>query len=373
MNVTPTAEQVEFSVIARRFLEEVSEAQYVRRSLEQEVPFDRDLWRRIADMGWLSLGVPEEYGGARTNMFDIVVLMEEVGRALFPATLFSTVCLGAAAILMNGDESQKAAYLPSIVRGEAIVSLAVCEDRAGWDGSNVETRAERGGGGWLLNGTKLFVPDGSDADVLVVLARTDAGPTLFLVDATAPGVTRRTHETMDRTRRLAQVDLDGVMVRDSATLGTPGTAIDTLLPVLQRAAVGLAAEQVGGAQCVLDMSVTYAKSRMQFDRPIGSFQAIKHKCADMLLKVETARSATYYAAWTADEAPEDLPVAASLAKAYCSEAYYYCAAQNIQIHGGIGFTWEHDAHLYFKRAASSQILLGSPEQHRELIAGLLNL
>jgi alkylation response protein AidB-like acyl-CoA dehydrogenase len=225
--------------------------------------------------------------------------------------------------------------------------------------------ASESGGGWTLDGHKMFVIDGAVADLVLVAAHTGRGVSLFAVEGTASGLTRTALATMDQTRKQARLEFAGTPAR---LVGEEGGAGDVLTRTLDLAAVALAAEQVGGAQRCLDMAVEYAKSRIQFGRPIGSFQAIKHKCADMLLEVESAKSAAYYAGWAAAEDSDELPVVASLAKSYCSEAYFHAAAENIQIHGGIGFTWEHDAHLYFKRAKSSELLLGDPSYHRELLA-----
>jgi alkylation response protein AidB-like acyl-CoA dehydrogenase len=216
-----------------------------------------------------------------------------------------------------------------------------------------------------LNGTKSFVLDGHLADLIIVAARSSAGVSLYTVAGDAAGLTRTALSTMDQTRRQAKLEFSNT---PATLLGADGKGWDILSTVLDLAAIGLAAEQVGGAQFVLEMAVQYAKDRVQFGRPIGSFQAIKHKCADMLLEVESAKSAAYYGLWCASEMNEELPSVASLAKAYCSEAYFHATAENIQIHGGIGFTWEHPAHLYFKRAKSSELLFGDPTYHRELLA-----
>ena len=220
----------------------------------------------------------------------------------------------------------------------------------------------------MLDGRKSFVLDGHVADLLLVVAQADGGPSLFAVRGGADGLERRPLETLDMTRKQAALELDGVPGR---LIGAEGSAADVVERTLRQAAVALAAEQVGGAQRCLDMSVEYAKIRMQFGRAIGSFQAIKHMCADLLLEVESARSAAYYAAWAAQEQSDELPLVSSLAKAFCSEAYFRAAADNIQIHGGIGFTWEHDAHLYYRRAKSTELMLGTPEEHREIAAGYL--
>ena len=227
------------------------------------------------------------------------------------------------------------------------------------------TATSADGDAWKISGTKMYVLDGHTASLLIVAARTDAGVSLFAVDGDAAGVTRTALSTMDQTRKQAKVELADASGR---LIGTDGGGWAVLEQVLDLAAVALAAEQVGGAQACLDMAVQYAKDRVQFGRPIGSFQAIKHKCADMLLEVESAKSAAYYAGWAASELNDELPSVASLAKAYCSEAYFHAAAENIQIHGGIGFTWEHPAHLYFKRAKSSELLFGDPTYHREQLA-----
>jgi alkylation response protein AidB-like acyl-CoA dehydrogenase len=288
-----------------------------------------------------------------------------MGAALLCAPFFSTVALAANALLTSGDVDAKKNYLPGIASGETIATLAITEDNGKWDFSGVECVAQPKGDRWALDGHKMFVLDGHVADLVIVAARTGEGVTLFAVDGDAAGLTRTPLPTMDQTRKQARLEFSGT---PATLIGTEGGAEPGLSKTLDLAAVALAAEQVGGAQHVLDASVEYAKTRIQFGRPIGSFQAIKHKCADMLLEVESAKSAAYYAGWAAAEDSDELPVVASLAKSYCSEAYFHAAAENIQIHGGIGFTWEHPAHLYFKRAKSSELLLGDPSYHRELLA-----
>jgi alkylation response protein AidB-like acyl-CoA dehydrogenase len=301
---------------------------------------------------------------------ELIVVLEEMGRSLMCAPYFSTVALAANAILTSGDDAAKKELLPGIASGDSIATLAFTEDNGRWDEGGITTAATRAGDGWTLEGHKMFVLDGHVANLLVVAARTPAGLSLFAVEENAPGLTRTPLATMDQTRKQARLELSGTPAR---LIGADGGASAGLSKTLDLAAVALAAEQVGGAQRCLDMSVEYAKQRVQFGRPIGSFQAIKHKCADMLLEVESAKSAAYYAGWAAAEASDELGVVASLAKAYCSDAYFHAAAENIQIHGGIGFTWEHDAHLYFKRAKSSELLLGDPTYHRELLAQRIGL
>jgi alkylation response protein AidB-like acyl-CoA dehydrogenase len=288
-----------------------------------------------------------------------------MGRALLCAPFFSSVVLAGAALSASGDEEAKKAYLPGIASGEIRATLALTEDSGRWDASGVALAATPSGDGWRLDGHKTFVVDGYTADVLLVVGRGEAGITLFAVDGAARGLQRAVMPTMDQTRKQARLTFSAVPAR---LVGVAGKGWPIVARALDLAAIGLAAEQVGGAQRVLEMSVEYAKVRVQFGRPIGSFQAIKHKCADMLLAVESAKSAAYYAAWAAAEDNDEVPVMASLAKAYCSEAYFHAAAENIQIHGGIGFTWDHPAHLYFKRAKSSELILGDPAYHRELLA-----
>jgi alkylation response protein AidB-like acyl-CoA dehydrogenase len=288
-----------------------------------------------------------------------------MGRALLCAPFFSTVVLASQTLIHSGDSAAQAAHLPGIASGETIATLAYTEPSGKWDEAGITMQATASGDGFTLSGTKMFVIDGHTANLIIVAARTGKGVSLFTVAGDAAGLTRTALSTMDQTRKQAKLEFANT---PATLLGTEGEGWAVLGKVLDLAAVALAAEQVGGAQKVLDMAVEYAKVRVQFGRPIGSFQAIKHKCADMLLEVESAKSAAYYGMWCAAELNDELPSVASLAKAYCSEAYFHAAAENIQIHGGIGFTWEHPAHLYFKRAKSSELLFGDPTYHRELLA-----
>jgi alkylation response protein AidB-like acyl-CoA dehydrogenase len=371
MNLAFSDEQEELRRSVRRFLADKSPESEVRRLMETEGGFDPAVWGQMAEqLGLQSLAIPEEYGGSGFSFVELVVVMEEMGRALQCAPFFSSVVLAAHALLASGDEEAKKQWLPRIASGELRATLALTEDAGRWDEQGVTAIARRDPGtegGYLLDGHKSFVFDGHTADLILVVARVEdaAGVSLLAVDGDAPGLARRAMATMDQTRKQARLDFSSVPAR---RIGAEGDAWPFVARALDLAAIALAAEQVGGAQRVLEMSVEYAKVRVQFGRPIGSFQAIKHKCADMLLAVESAKSAAYYAAWTAAEDNEELPVMASLAKAYCSEAYFQAAADNIQIHGGIGFTWDHPAHLYFKRAKSSELILGDPAYHRELLA-----
>jgi alkylation response protein AidB-like acyl-CoA dehydrogenase len=334
--------------------------------METTEGYDPEVWSQMGQqLGLQGLHIPEEYGGSGYSYVELIVVLEEMGRALLAAPYFSTVALAANAILASGDDSAKKELLPGIASGETIATLAFTEDSGRWDEEGITMTASKSGDSYTLDGSKMFVIDGHTANLLIVAARTDGGVSLFSVDGDASGLTRTPLQTMDQTRKQARVEFSGTPAR---LIGTEGQGWQALSKTLDLAAVALAAEQVGGAQKCLDMSVDYAKNRIQFGRPIGSFQAIKHKCADMLLEVESSKSAAYYAGWAAAEDNDELPVVASLAKSYCSEAYFHAAAENIQIHGGIGFTWEHDAHLYFKRAKSSEILFGDPTYHRELLA-----
>jgi alkylation response protein AidB-like acyl-CoA dehydrogenase len=358
-------EQLELRSAVRRFLDAKSPAAEVRRLMETDRGYDPAVWAQMAEqLGLQGLAIPEEHGGSGFGPVEQLVVLEEMGRALLCAPYFASVVLAANALLLSGDDAACKDLLPGIADGTTIVTLAAAEGSGDWRATPTVV-ATASGTGHVLSGEKSFVLDGHVADLLLVTAVTPAGPSLFAVDATDPSVGRRLLETLDMTRKLAVVTLRETPAR---LVGEDGAAAVVVADVLARAAVALAAEQVGGAQRCLDMAVEYAKLRVQFGRQIGSFQAIKHKCADMLLEVESARSAAYYAAWTGQDRPEELAMIASLAKAYCSEAYAHTAAENIQVHGGIGFTWEHDAHLYYRRARSSEAMFGTPTEHWDVVA-----
>jgi len=362
-------EQQELRRGLRRFLEDKSPARQVRRLMETDEGHDRALWSQMAQqLGLQGLTIPEEHGGAGGGPVEQLIVLEEMGRVLLCAPYLATAVLAVNALQASGDAAAQREFLPGIAAGTSIATLAVPEDDGSWSTERLRTRARRSGDTYLLEGSKSFVLDGTIADLVLVVAQADAGPTLFAVDGRAPQLSRRSLETIDMTRKQAALVFDGVPARLVGIAGAAGRVVES---AMQRSIVALAAEQVGGAQRCLEMSVEYAKLRVQFGRPIGSFQAIKHKCADMLLEVESAKSAAYYAAWAAAESSTELPLVASLAKAYCSEAYFHVAAENIQVHGGIGFTWEHDAHLYYRRAKSSEMMLGSPTHHREIAATYL--
>ncbi len=374
-----TEEQEELRKTARTFLAACSSPARVRTAMQSERGYDPEVWRRIGgELGWTSILIPEAYGGAGLTYVELIGLLEEMGAVLLCAPFFSSVCLAGNALLIGGTDEQKHRYLPGIAAGETIATLACSGPKGRWNADGIEAVATRDGSHFILNGIETFVLDGLVADVLVIAARCAGsrgteGVSLFAVTADTAGVERRLLPTMDQTRKQAEITLHDVRVPGAALLGTEGDGWRILSQTFDRAAIALSAEQVGGAQRCLDMSVEYAKQRVQFGRPIGSFQAIKHKCADMFLRVESARSASYYAGWAAATNDPELPVLASLAKAYCSDAYFHCAAESVQIHGGVGFTWEYDVHLHFKRAKSSESLLGDAAYHRELVAQRIGL
>src|SRR5215467_5113851 len=361
-----TDEQEELRRTMRRFCEDRSPSTEVRRLMASTDGYSPPVWEQMASqLGLQSLTIPERYGGAGFGYVELAIVLEEMGRVLFCAPYFATAAMAVNALLASGDADACSAHLPSIAAGETIATLALAEDTGRWDEEGVTLHAERFGDGWALDGHKSFVLDGTIASLVLVAARTWFGVSLFAVEGDADGLTRTPLETLDQTRKLARLEFARTPAR---LVGADGGAWPGIARTLDLAAIALAAEQVGGAQRCLDMSVEYAKVRYQFGRPIGSFQVIKHRCADLLLEVESARAAAQYAAWAAAEESAEVPVAASLAKSTCSDAYFRAAADNIQIHGGIGFTWEHDAHLYFKRAKSSQLFLGDAAYHREHLA-----
>ncbi|MBS9376392.1 acyl-CoA dehydrogenase family protein [Rhodococcus sp. B50] len=369
--LTSTPEQDELRSVVRRLFDTHSSEEHVRSFLDQTSGFDVTSWKLMAEqVGVQALAIPEEYGGAGFGFAELAIVLEESGRSLLCAPLLSTCVLATYALLLAEDPETASRYLPGIAAGETIATLAVTEGNETASEENVHVRAELHEGSYRITGVKSYVLDGADADLLIVAARTERGLSLFTVDAHTEGVTTEPLSTLDRTRNLATVTLNGA---PASLLGEDGRGWDIVAEVLDIGAAALAAEQVGGAAHVLESTVEYAKMRRQFGRPIGSFQAIKHQLADMLVELESARSAAYYACGAVGANSEDRALASSIAKTYCSDAYYHIAAQSIQIHGGIGFTWEHPAHLYFKRARGSQTLLGSPGVHRRRIAELVGL
>jgi alkylation response protein AidB-like acyl-CoA dehydrogenase len=371
VNFAYSEEQEELRRTVRAFLDQKSPETEVRRLMETEDGLDPAVWSQMAEqLGLQGLAIPEEFGGSGFSYVELCIVLEEMGRRLLVAPFFSSVVLAANTLLESGDDAAKKELLPGIASGETFATLALTEDNGRWDEAGITLRATQSGGAWSLTGAKSFVLDGAIADLILVAARTDAGVSIFAVQGDAPGLTRTRLATMDLTRKQAKLEFADTPAR---LIGAEGAGWGVLETVLDLVNVALVNESVGGAQEVLETAVQYAKDRVQFGRPIGSFQAIKHKCADMLLEVESSKSAAYYAASCAAERTDELPTTACLAKAYVGEAYFHAAAENIQIHGGIGFTWEHSAHLYFKRAKSSELLFGDPAYHREMLAQRLGL
>jgi acyl-CoA dehydrogenase len=346
---------------ARKFLAEHASSVRVRRILDTDEPYDRDLWRGVAEMGWTGTAIPESCGGAGFGYLELCVIAEELGRSVAPIPFSSTVYLAAEALLLAGSEAQKRKWLPRIASGEVIGCLALAEGAGAPTSRAVRTRATGG----RISGTKAPVADGDVADVAVVAARADGGDlSLFLVDLAVPGVTRTTLPTVDPTRSHARLVFDGA---PAEPLGSPGAGAALLERLLDRAAVLVAFEQVGGAQAALDMAREYALGRFAFGRPIASFQAIKHKLVDMYVGVELARSNAYYAAWALSTDAPELPVAAAAARVSATEAYFHAAKENIQTHGGMGFTWEFDCHLHYRRAKLTGLGLGSARRWKDLL------
>ncbi|HTO72018.1 MAG TPA: acyl-CoA dehydrogenase family protein [Myxococcota bacterium] len=373
MNFGFSEEQELLRSTAREFLAREAPMTAVRELMDDPRGYRPETWAKLAELGWLGLLLPEEYGGAGLSLVDEIVVAEELGRALTPSPFLATF-QGALAVLHAGTETQKKELLPDVAAGRKILTFAITEEAGNENPDELTTRAERKGAGYALTGTKLFVPDAQNADVLVVAARSggpgEAGIALFLVEKGAPGLAITPLASMDQTRRIAEVRFEETPAQ---VLGSPESGWATWKTVRAHTLVHLSAEALGGAQKVLEDSVKYAKERVQFGKPIGVNQAIKHKCADMLIQVESSKSITYYAAWAVAEKTAEAELAASMAKAYTSDAYRATSAENIQIHGGVGFTWEYDCHLYFKRAKAIEVTYGDSTEHRERVAQLLKL
>ena len=370
MRFSFTPEQDEFRTSLRRALEARSPTKEVRRLMATEQGFDREGWKKLnQEMGLTAVPIPEAHGGGGFGFGELGIVLEEMGRSLLCAPFFSTAVLATTAILNAGTEGQKKALLPKIAAGDLSATLAFSEDSGLNDAASVAATATPSGGGYKLDGTKSFVLDGHTADLIVVLARKpgstgEEGLSFFTVDGSAAGLERRLLKTMDETRKLARLTFKGV---EAKLLGAEGKAADPFAKTMQQVIVCLANEMVGGAERLREDALDYVKMRMQFGRAIASFQTTKNKAADMLVDVEMAKSAAYYAAAALDEGDEDTPAIASLAKATAAEAYLQTAIHAVQMHGGIGFTWDNDTHLWFKRAKSSEILFGDANHHRELM------
>jgi alkylation response protein AidB-like acyl-CoA dehydrogenase len=363
-----TDEQQEFRSVLRRFLEDKSPTTEVRRLMETDEGCDPEVWRQLSqELGLTAIHIPESYGGQGFGVGELAIAVEEMGRALLCAPYFASTVLAATAILKAGSEDQKQLMLPDIASGETVATLALAENSGAWDTSGVAMTATANGDKYTLEGTKSFVLDGCTAGVIVVVARKagssgDDGVSFFTVAGDAAGLERAQLNSMDPTRKLARLTFSGV---EAELLGEEGGAAGPLAETLDVAAICLANEMVGGAERLRKSAVEYANMRVQFGRAIGSFQTLKHKAADMLLEVELAKSAAYYAAAAADEDDEEVSALASLAKSAAADVYMQTAVHTVQIHGGIGFTWDNDTHLWFKRAKSSEVFLGGSAYHRE--------
>ena len=370
MQFTFTEEQEEFRRYLRRFLDDKSPATEVRRLMETDDGYDPAVWRQLCnDLGLPAVQIPETYGGQGFGFVELGIVLEEMGRALLCAPYFASAVLASNAILNGATEEQKRELLPPLAAGEVVATLALAEDSGRWDCAGIAMTASRTDSGFVLDGVKSFVLDGHTAGLIVVAARCagtegDEGLSLFAVNADASGLTRKLLQSADPTRKLARLEFNAV---PATLLGEEEAAAAPLAKTLNQAAGCLASEMVGGAERLRESALEYAQMRMQFGRPIASFQAIKHKSAELLLEVELAKSAAYYAAQAADDEADDLPAVASLAKACAADAYTQTAVATVQLHGGIGFTWDNDTHLWFKRAKGSEVFLGTPAYHRELM------
>lgn len=368
MQFSFTSEQDELRSVLRRYFEDTSPTSTVRRLMETPQGWDRDHWRDLHEqLGVGGVHVPEEYGGLGLGYVELGIVVEEMGRTLACLPFFASSVLATTALLNAADGAQKTRFLPGLTRGETIASLAFAEPNGRWDAAGVATTATPADGGYSLDGVKSYVLDGASADLIIVLARApgsqgEAGLSFFTVRRDAPGLTAQSLTSLDPTRKLARITFAGVK---ADLLGEREGAAEPFAKTLALASTLLASEMVGGAERLRESALAYAQMRMQFGRPISSFQSMKHKQADMLLEVELAKSAAYYAAAAADEGAADFPAVAHLAKATASDTYLQTAIHTIQIHGGIGFTWDNDTHLWFKRAKSSEVFLGDPAWHRE--------
>ncbi len=363
MNFDLTDEQQMLQAAAREFLAARLKSERIRELAESDDAFSEDLWREISDLNWPGLMISEQYGGQGLGTVELAVLMEQLGYALTPGPILSSILAGIA-LETAATEEQKERYLAPLATGEQRASLALWDAGAGWSPNDITLEPEEASGGYVLRGEKLFVMDAARADFLIVGA---TGDRRFIVARDADGVSIAPTETIDATRKQYAVKLDGVQVSADAAFGGDGA----LAPARVRAFTAVAAELTGVAQRAMEMAVEYAKERKQFGRPIGSYQAVSHRCAQMLLETEAARSAAYYAAWAADNEPETAPLAASMAKAYASDAGVRVTNASLQVHGGIGFTWEHDLHFFLKRAAADAVMFGDARWHREQVARMV--
>jgi alkylation response protein AidB-like acyl-CoA dehydrogenase len=371
MNFDFNEQQILLRQMTREFLTKEAPIAVVRELLEDPNGYSKDVWAQLADLGLLGLTFPEAHGGQALGMVELALVLEELGRAVLPSPFFATVVLAGTAIAVGGTHEQQARYLPDLANGRKIATLALMEQDLAASGAVFDTIAQRRGNRWVIDGKKTLVPYGQVADNLIIPARTTPsddprrGITLFVVPRTAPGVTVTPLASIDLTNRIADVTLEGVAIGETDLIGRPGDGGEILGDVLDVAAVGAAAEMLGAARKSLDMSVEYVSTRVQFGQPVGSFQAVKHKCAEMLLQVEQSHAATYYAAWALSARAEDASIAASVAKSFVGDGARKVCGDAIQVHGGMGFTWAYDLHLFFKRAKHLEPLYGDADYHRD--------
>jgi alkylation response protein AidB-like acyl-CoA dehydrogenase len=363
-------EQEELRSSVRRFVADRAPLTRVRELMDAG-EIDLEVWGQAgAQLGLQGIAIPEEYGGSGFSFAEQAIVLEELGAGLYGGPYLASAVLAATALLASPDEAARQRLLPGIAAGETIAALAFTEDDGSWDPAGIRLAAAKSGDGWVLDGHKSFVLDGASAGLILAVAVADGGLSLFAVDAAASGLTATALPALDQTRGLARLEFAAVPAELIGSAGDAGVILERVLDV---AAVALAAEQLGGAARALDITVDYTKTRHQFGRPIGSFQALKHRMADLLMEVESLRSAVAYAASAVAAGSDEVPAVASLVKAYASETYFHVTAEMIQMHGGIGFTWEHDAHLFFKRAKSSELFLGDGAYHRERLAQRIGL
>ena len=377
MNLDLTEEQEMLRTAARDFLARECPKTLVRQLEEDKKGYSPELWRKMAELGWMGLVLPEEYGGMGMGFMDLVILLEEMGRNIVPGPFFSTVVLGSLPILAAGTEEQKKEFLPKVVSGEMILTMALTEPNARYDAKGVETRAMARGDNFVINGTKLFVENAHNADYIICVTRTreqaasENGITLFLVDAKSPGIKCEVMPTIG-AEKLCEVVLDNVKVPKKNMLGELHQGWPIAAKTIEQASVAKCAEMVGGADASLDMTLAYVKERVQYGRPIGSFQVIQHYCANMWTKVTTSRNILYLAAWKlAEGIPASRDVA--VAKAWINEAYKFVTERAVQCHGAIGITREHDIGLYYRRAKAGELAFGDTNFQKEVMAQKMGL
>jgi alkylation response protein AidB-like acyl-CoA dehydrogenase len=360
-----------FKSSAREFFAQECPPTLVREMIEQDAPYSESLWKKLVEQGWTGLIFPEELGGQGLGLVEMAVSFEEMGRALVPGAFLSSVAFAGSLFERAASDEQRKKFLLAICEGKAKATVALLEESATWDVSRVRMLGTETGNGIKLNGKKLFVADAATADFIITAARIGSDLVLAVANHNSQGVAINPMPSIDSTRHLYEVVFNDVEIASSDILARGESAGQALDYAINLATLALSAEMVGGMQWVLDASVEYAKTRKQFGKPIGQFQAIQHHCANMLLMTESARSAVYYAAWLMGNDPEQAPLAVSMAKTYASDSYREVGNLGIQVHGGLGFTWDENIHFYYKRAKASELMFGDAAYHRERIAQLI--